>query len=103
MSHRPPSCDITVCEAGPAFGRHLTLMVVSSYDERFLEGLKRLPGRDRGWEDPPGRWWIAPKHRQTVCALAAKCYPLAYLHEWARVTNLRTGQVMEQLDLFDGG
>jgi hypothetical protein len=45
---------------------------------------------------------VAPKHRPTVCALAAKVYPLAYLHEGAQVTNLRTGQVMEQLELFDG-
>jgi hypothetical protein len=74
-----------------------------SCDERFVEGLKRLPGRDRGWEDPPGRWWIAPKHRAAVCALAAKYYPLASLYEGATVTNLRTGQVIEQLDLFEGG
>jgi hypothetical protein len=91
MSATPLSCDITVMATGPAMGRHLTLMIVSDYDERFVEGLKRLPARDRGWEDPPGRWWVAPKHRQTVCALAAKYYPLASLHEGAKVTNLRTG------------
>jgi hypothetical protein len=81
MSHRPPSCDLTIRPTGPAFGRHLTVMIVSDYDARFVEGLKKLPARDRGCEDPPGRWWVDPKHRETVCALAAKYYPLASLHE----------------------
>jgi hypothetical protein len=95
-------CEITVHAIGPdAFGVHLTLEVDSPYDVAFIQRLKSLPRAHWAWDKAHTRWWVAGRHRETLCRWAVETYAAAYLLEGRVITNLRSGQRVEQPDLFD--
>jgi hypothetical protein len=98
----PLRCEITGHASGPAaFGRHLTLEVDAPYDVAFHDRLKTLPRREWAWDEPHRRWWVAGRHRETVCRWAQQ-FPAAYLIEGRTITNLKTGLTVTQLNLFEG-
>jgi hypothetical protein len=76
------------------------LRLTSSYDPLFVEALKRaVPPADREWHERAQCWWVEPRHLTQLERLA-KTFRVAERQEGSYTTDLHTGEVREQLDLF---
>jgi hypothetical protein len=75
--------------------------LTSSWDVAFKEALLRdIPSRDREWSPSASCWWIEKRHLTRLEALA-KTFRVAERQEGIYTTDLHTGEVREQLELFE--
>jgi len=72
-----------------------------SKDPMALDALKRLiPARARTYDAERRRWRVQAVYREVLIALA-RTFQWAEWHEGNCVTDLRSGRVREQLELFE--
>jgi hypothetical protein len=77
------------------------LRLTSSYDPLFVEALKRaIPHADREWRERESCWWVEPRHLTRLETLA-KTFRIAERQEGRYTTDLHSGRVREQLQLFE--
>lgn len=98
MSRGASSCVVTVHETAP-YREGLTIEIDADFSPAFVEGIKRIPWQERGYDETQTRWYAAPRHRDYVLGLA-RAYHRALLIEGDLHTDLHTGRQHRQLSLF---
>lgn len=80
-----------------------SIVVESSYDEEFINGLKtQIPKADRAWDPDQKQWTVAAKYLDTIKELACKYYGSVWLLEGGIVTDLKSGVTMSPMDFGEG-
>lgn len=72
-----------------------------AYNGPFIEELKsKIHHRDRKYDPETKIWTFHPSHLHTVKELAKEHFEVCWLVEGAIVTNLHTGETVEQMEMF---
>ena len=72
------------------------------YKQGFVEALKKaIPHIERSWEPDLKIWKVGRKHLGRLSDMVKEHYKRCLLVEGAVSTNLHTGQVVEQMTLWE--
>ena len=73
-----------------------------SFRPDLVEALKAaIPWHDRAWDEGVRTWYVTQPHLDTLKALALSCDE-ATLVEGKVTTDVKSGRVTEQLEMFGG-
>lgn len=76
------------------------IVVQSPYSDQMVAGLKRIPVKDRSWDEDERAWTIAERHLEDVQELAMNCFENVFLVEGDLTTELHSGRQTRVRRLF---
>ncbi len=76
------------------------VIVEAPYNQQAVEEIKSIPHTERQWYPEDKKWIVQPGYLDFVKTLVKKHYSRCQLVEGAIVTDLHTGEAIEQGTLF---